>query len=178
MTDDAELLARSDADSFAEFYRRHARRLAGWLMRMTGDAEVAADLTAETFAAVLVGRKRYDPERGAPATWLYGIAAHKLNDWRRRGNAEDRARRRLRMERIQLSDEDVAEFERLGSEVSLVEMLEELPGDQREALRARLLEERGYREIARVAGISEAAMRKRVSRGVAGLRGRLRRNAS
>jgi RNA polymerase sigma factor (sigma-70 family) len=178
VTDDAELLAGSDADSFAEFYRRHARRLAGWLMRMTGDAEVAADLTAETFAEALVGRKRYDPERGAPATWLYGIAAHKLNDWRRRGNAEDRARLRLRMERIQLSDEDVAEFERLGAEVSLVEMLEELPDDQREALRARLLEERGYREIARVAGISEAAMRKRVSRGVAGLRGRLRRNAS
>jgi RNA polymerase sigma factor (sigma-70 family) len=178
VTDDAELLAGSDADSFAEFYRRHARRLAGWLMRMTGDAEVAADLTAETFAEALVGRKRYDPERGAPATWLYGIAAHKLNDWRRRGNAEDRARLRLRMERIQLSDEDVAEFERLGAEVSLVEMLEELPDDQREALRARLLEARGYREIARVAGISEAAMRKRVSRGVAGLRGRLRRNAS
>lgn len=178
MTDDAELLARSDADSFAEFYRRHARRLAGWLMRMTGDAEVAADLTAETFAAALVGRKRYDPHRAAPASWLYGIAAHKLNDWRRRGTAEDRARLQLRMERIQLSDEDVAEFERLGSEVSLVEMLEELPDDQREALRARLLEDRGYREIARVAGISEAAVRKRVSRGVAGLRGRLRRDAS
>jgi RNA polymerase sigma factor (sigma-70 family) len=178
VTDDADLLARSDADSFGEFYRRHARRLAGWLMRMTGDAEVAADLTAETFAAALVGRERYDPDRGAPATWLYGIAAHKLNDWRRRGSAEDRARRRLRMERIQLTDEDVAEFERLGSEVSLVEMLEELPDDQREALRARLLEGRGYREIAGVAGISEAAARKRVSRGVAGLRGRLRRKAS
>jgi RNA polymerase sigma factor (sigma-70 family) len=136
VTDDAELRARSDADSFAEFYRRHGRRLAGWLMRMTGDAEVVADLTAETFAAALVGRKRYDPDRGAPAGWLYGIAAHKLNEWRRRGTVEDRARLRLRMERIQPSDEDFAEFERLGSEVSLVEMLEELPDDQREALRA------------------------------------------
>ena len=159
MTDDAELLAGSDADSFAEFYRRHARRLAGWLMRMTGDAEVAADLTAETFAAALVGRRSYDPERGAPATWLYGIAAHKLNDWRRPGSAENRARVRLGMERIELSAEDVSEFERLGSEVSLVELLEELPGEQRDALRARLLDERGYSEIAGAAGISEAAMR-------------------
>ena len=100
MTDDAELLAGSDADSFAEFYRRHARRLAGWLMRMTGDAEVAADLTAETFAAALVGRRSYDPERGAPATWLYGIAAHKLNDWRRPGSAENRARVRLGIRRF------------------------------------------------------------------------------
>jgi hypothetical protein len=45
---DAELLAGADADSFAEFYRRHARRLAAYLMRATGDAEAAADLTAET----------------------------------------------------------------------------------------------------------------------------------
>ena len=178
MTDDAELLAGSDADSFAEFYRRYARRLAGWLMRMTGDAEVAADLTAETFAAALVGRGSYDPERGAPATWLYGIAAHKLNDWRRRGSAENRARVRLGMERIELSAEDVSEFKRLGSEVSLVDLLEELPGEQRDALRARLLDERGYSEIAGAAGISEAAMRKRVSRGVAGLRGRIGRDAS
>jgi RNA polymerase sigma factor (sigma-70 family) len=178
VTDDADLLAGSDADSFAEFYRRHARRLAGWLMRMTGDAEVAADLTAETFAAALLARRRYDRDRGTPSSWLYGIAAHKLNDWRRRGSAEDKARLRLRMERIELSGDDVAEFERLGSEVSLVELLEELPDDQRQALRGRLLEERGYADIADAAGVSEAAVRKRVSRGIAGLRGRLGRNAS
>lgn len=175
MTDEAELLARSDADSFAEFYRRHARRLAGWLVRATGDPEVAADLTAETFAAALIGRRRYDPERGAPVTWLYGIAANKLSDWRRRGYAEDRARRRLGMERIELDAEDVAELERLGSEVSLVELLEELPGEQREALRARLLDERDYADIAGAAGVSEPVVRKRVSRGVAGLRARIAR---
>ena len=32
---DAELLADGGPDSFAEFYRRHARRLAGQLMRAT-----------------------------------------------------------------------------------------------------------------------------------------------
>jgi DNA-directed RNA polymerase specialized sigma24 family protein len=48
---DAALLARGDGDAFAEFYRRHARRLAGYLVRATSDAEAAADLTAETFAA-------------------------------------------------------------------------------------------------------------------------------
>ena len=175
---DAELLAGSDADSFAEFYRRHSRRLAGWLVRATGDPEVAADLSAETFAAALMARARYDPARAAPATWLYGIAANKLNDWRRRGHAEQRARRRLGMERIALSEEDVIELERLGAEVNLVELLEELPGDQRDALRARLLDERAYAEIAGEAGVSEAAVRKRVSRGVAGLRGRLGRDGA
>jgi RNA polymerase sigma factor (sigma-70 family) len=169
---DAELLAEGGPDSFAEFYARHARRLAGWLVRATGDAEAAADLTAETFAAALAARRSYRPQRGAPATWLYGIAAHKLSDWRRRGYAEDRARRRLRMERIELSDDDVRELERLGAEVTVVDLLEELPGDQRAALRARLIDERGYGEIAGAEGVSEAAIRQRVSRGLASLRRR------
>ena len=51
-----------------ELYRSHARRIAGYLMRATGDAEVAADLTAETFAAALGSRERYRPEMGAPTT--------------------------------------------------------------------------------------------------------------
>jgi RNA polymerase sigma factor (sigma-70 family) len=156
-----------------ELYRDHARRLAGYLMRATSDAEVAADLTAETFAAALVARDRYRPELGAPTTWLYGIAAHKLSDWRRRGYAEDRARRRLGIERPALSDEDVAELSRLADEVTVVELLEELPAEQRKAVRARLIDDRAYGDIAVAEGVSEAAVRQRVSRGLASLRQRI-----
>jgi RNA polymerase sigma factor (sigma-70 family) len=170
---DAELLAAADADSFARFYRRHARQVAGYLMRATGNADAAADLTAETFAAALAGRSGYRPERGAPASWLYGIAAHKLSDWRRRGYSEDRARRRLGLERPALDEDDVRELERLAGEVTVVELLEELPQEQRAALHARLVEEQEYQEIAGAEGVSEAAIRQRVSRGLAGLRQRI-----
>jgi RNA polymerase sigma-70 factor (ECF subfamily) len=171
---DAELLADDGADSFAEFYRRHVRRVAGYLMRATGDAETAADLTAETFAAALIARRRYKPERAEPGSWLLGIASHKLNDWRRRGYAEDRARRRLRMERIEPSEADIHEFERLGEEVSLVDMIDELPADQSAALRARFVQGRSYTEIAGAEQASEGAIRQRVSRGLAGLRRRVK----
>jgi RNA polymerase sigma-70 factor (ECF subfamily) len=171
---DAELLADDGADSFAEFYRRHARRVAGYLMRATGDAETAADLTAETFAAALIARRRYKPDRGEPGSWLLGIASHKLTDWRRRGYAEDRARRRLRMERIEPSEADLHEFERLGDEVSLVDMIDELPADQSAALRARFVQGRSYADIAGAERASEGAIRQRVSRGLAGLRRRVK----
>jgi RNA polymerase sigma factor (sigma-70 family) len=154
-------------------YRSHARRIAGYLMRVTGDAEVAADLTAETFAAALLSRDRYRADMGAPTTWLYAIAANKLKDWRRRGYAEDRARRRLRIERPALSEDDVAEFNRLADEVSADALLEVLPADQRSALRARVLDERAYGEIAVAEGVSEAAVRQRVSRGLSSLRQRI-----
>jgi len=156
-----------------ELYVAHARRIAGYLMRATGDAELAADLTAETFAAALLARDRYRSDMGAPATWLYAIAANKLRDWRRRGYAEDRARLRLRIERPALSADDVAEFGRLADEVTADALLEELPADQRMALRARVLDDRAYAEIAVAEGVSEAAIRQRVSRGLASLRGRI-----
>jgi RNA polymerase sigma factor (sigma-70 family) len=156
-----------------QLYRSHARRIAGYLMRATGDAEVAADLTAETFAAALVSRDRYRAELGAPTTWLYTIAANKLKDWRRRGYAEDRARRRLRIERPALSEADVAEFSRLAADVSADALLDELPAEQRTALRARVLDDRAYGEIAVAEGVSEAAIRQRVSRGLASLRQRI-----
>src|SRR4051794_41822605 len=106
-SDEALLLAaRRDADAFAQFYRRHARPLAGFLVRRTGDPEAAADLLAETFAAALSGLDRFDPQRGDAAAWLYGIARHQLSRRARRGSVDERARRALRMPRLGLSGAD------------------------------------------------------------------------
>jgi RNA polymerase sigma-70 factor (ECF subfamily) len=67
----------------------------------------------------------------------------------------------------------VAEFSRLADEVGVVELLEELPADQRSAVRARLLDDAAYGDIAVAEGVSEAAIRQRVSRGLASLRERI-----
>ena len=53
----------------------------------------------------------------------------------------------------------------------LLAMLAELPADQREAVQARVVEERSYEQIAGAHGVGEATVRKRVSRGLATLRG-------
>jgi RNA polymerase sigma-70 factor (ECF subfamily) len=53
------------------------------------------------------------------------------------------------------------------------ELLERLPVDQREAIRARVLEERDYSDIAASISTSEHVIRKRVSRGLATLRTQL-----
>ena len=59
----------------------------------------------------------------------------------------------------------------LGDEVAS-QMVEDLPPDQREAIRAHVLEDRDYAEIARSERLSEATVRKRVSRGLRVLRDR------
>ncbi len=162
----------ADPDAFADFFRRHACALAGYLVRRTGDPELAADLTAETFAAALDGRARFDPARGPAVGRLYGIARNLLSGAQRRGCVEDRARRRLGMEPLVLDDEALAQVEAAGArEVGAV--LEALPGDEREAVRARVVDERPYAEIALAARTSESVIRKRVSRGLARLRTRI-----
>jgi Sigma-70 region 2 len=62
---DEELLTSHELGSFALFYRAHVDELLGFFCRRTGDAELAADLTAETFAAALAGRRRFRSEAGS-----------------------------------------------------------------------------------------------------------------
>ena len=161
-TDD-DLLSSRDAESFEEFYVRQVDTVLGYFARRTGDAELAADLTSETFAAALAGRTRYRPRSGAAGAWLFGIASRKLADAQRRGYAERRMCRRLGMERIELTDADIAHIDALGETA----LLDGLPAAQRDAVRAHVIEDRGYDEIAHELDTSEAVVRKRVSRGLA-----------
>ena len=133
---DEDLLAASDGASFEAFYRRHAERMLGYFARRTRDAELAADLTAETFAAALA------------------------------------ARRRMGMERIELTDEDIARIERF-AELEASTLVEVLVTEQRDAVTAHVIDGRGYADIARELNVSEAVVRKRVSRGLAALRNRI-----
>jgi RNA polymerase sigma-70 factor (ECF subfamily) len=175
--EDALLVAAAaDAEAFARFYRLHVRGVVAYFRRRVGDAELAADLTAETFAAALEGRRRYAPERGPAAAWLYGIARRQLVTFHRRGHVERRARRRLGMARIELTDEMLERVEALAdAELAQVDVaLAALPDDQQAAVRARIVEDHDYDQIAAAQSISEPAARQRVSRGLAALRARMR----
>src|SRR5215212_6621605 len=116
---DEELLASGEPAAFGLFYERRVREVLGYMMRRTRDPEIAADLTGETFAAAIVARRRFRAG-GAPAgAWLFAIAHRKLVDYQRRGYADERARRRLGMERRILAEEDGALIHALGEEIAI-----------------------------------------------------------
>ncbi len=171
---DAELLAdaRKRPESFAAFYDRYELAVVGYFARRTGDVEVAADLTAEVFAAVLGAAERYRPEAPSAAGWLFTIAHNTLAKSLRRGRVEARARRRLGI--TEAVNFEGAELEAVESRASadgwVMELLEALPAEQREAVRARVLDERSYPDIAGELETSELVIRKRVSRGLSTLR--------
>ena len=60
---DAELIkaAGTDAEGFAELYRRHSRAIASWFAART-PSRIAGELTAETFAQAALSLKRFRDE--------------------------------------------------------------------------------------------------------------------
>jgi RNA polymerase sigma factor (sigma-70 family) len=156
---------------FVALYDRAMPGLLGYFAPRTLDAQVAADLTAETLAEAFAARSRFrDRGDGSAAAWLYTIAGRKLGRYLRRRRVEDAARRRLGMERLELGPEDIErvealiDFEQVGRAVAAA--FNELRPGQREALRLRVIEGRSYRESAAVLGCSEDVVRARVSRGL------------
>ena len=175
LASDEELLVRSSSEpeAFGHFYDRYERELLRFFLRATRRADLAADLAAEVFAAALAGASGFDGARGTARGWLYGIARHVLADTWERGRVEDRARRRLGMEPIALSDESLERIEQLGTSGVALELLAGLPDDQRDAIRGRVVEERDYADLARSLQCSESVVRQRVSRGLRALRSRM-----
>jgi DNA-directed RNA polymerase specialized sigma24 family protein len=80
-------------------------------------------------------------------------------------------RRRLGIARVPLGADDAEMIEWLADDAAL-QLVSELPPDQRDAVRAHVLDDRDYEDIAREQLTSEATVRKRVSRGLYALRAR------
>lgn len=173
---DAEALlcaARTDAEAFGGFYRCCERRVLGFFMRATGRPELAADLTAETFARALEDIESYDPARGLAEQWLFGIARNVLHSSYRKGQVESAARSRLGIPNLVLGDDAAEEIARLVEDDRATLALAALPDEQQQAVRARVIEGYEYAEIAGELRCSEALVRQRVSRGLRTLRTRL-----
>lgn len=171
---DAELLRRADRDpsAYVAFYDRHERAVVAFVGGMVRDPDVTIDAVAETFARAYQSRGSFR-EHGSGRAWLLGIARYVvLASWRR-GRVESEVRRQLGMRTLALSEVALEAVDRavLESEEAVVEAwLSDLPADQREAVRRRVLAEDDYATIAADLECSEAVVRQRVSRGLATLR--------
>jgi RNA polymerase sigma-70 factor (ECF subfamily) len=171
---DAQLLAgaSSDPEAFTTFYERYEAAVLGYFVRRTRDPELAADLAAEVFAAAFQAAGRYQPVAASAAGWLFTIASNTLVSSVRRGRVEEAARRQIGMlDAVELHDDHLERVQReLMDEAWASELLARLPEDQRDAVRARVLDELPYEEIAARLQTSSLVVRKRVSRGLLRLR--------
>lgn len=168
--DDLACTALDDPAAFSALYQRYATRLYHYLYGQTGNAADAEDLTAQVFADLIVALPRYSP-RGNFITWLFTIARRRVVDLRRRDPkwlTIDDLSTFSAPEAEPLAQ--VTERERIAR---LKKELSNLEADDLELLRLRFAAELGFREIARVLGRREPAVRMAMHRLLRRLENRL-----
>jgi RNA polymerase sigma-70 factor (ECF subfamily) len=90
LTDDGQLFDKwlgGDPKGFSELYGRYSGRVFGFLLRMTGDREVAEDMLQETFLAAIRNVGQFDRSRSF-LSWLFGIAHKRTIDYYRHAKVE------------------------------------------------------------------------------------------
>jgi RNA polymerase sigma-70 factor (ECF subfamily) len=168
-------------EAFDELYEAYEQKIFNLVYRLVGDYEDAADLTSDTFVRALRG---YDRFRGdaQPYTWLYRIAVNLCKNYFRQQQhrsrvhsfsldapleGEDGLTAREIEDSGQTLQQRVEELE-LGERVQ--GCLLELRPDLRALIVLRDLQGLSYREIGRVLGCPEKAVKSRLFRARSKLR--------
>jgi RNA polymerase sigma factor (sigma-70 family) len=138
----------TDPAAFTEFYRAHVAEVTRFVTRRVADPQVAADLTAEVFLAVIEAATQYRGSFGGPRTWLYGIARNVIASEFRR-SARERGAEQLIAGRRLLDPDDV---ERLEAQIDAARQVRDLHRE----LRALPTGERAVLELVSVDGLSVA----------------------
>jgi RNA polymerase sigma factor (sigma-70 family) len=138
----------TDPAAFTEFYRAHVAEVTRFVTRRVADPQLAADLTAEVFLAVIEAAAHYRGSFGGPRTWLYGIARNVIAAEFRRAARERDAEQLIAGRRL-LDPDDV---ERLEAQIDAARQVRDLHRE----LRALPAGERAVLELVSVDGLTVA----------------------
>jgi len=173
---DADLAALACAgreDACRELLNRYKAGVYRLIVRQTGDAEEAMDLTQEAFVAGFAAIDRYDGERPF-RIWISRIAINKCRDWARRRKVRAFLARALPIEAAHdvvsgtpwpdSEAGDRSELARVRAAIA------DLPRNLREVLLLRGVEEMSQAETAVLLDVSEKTVETRLYRARAKLR--------
>lgn len=161
---DEELLDASttDPEVFGLLFDRHARAVHRFASRRVG-AELAKDVTADTFRVAFERRDAFDPTRGGFVPWLFGIASNVLRNHRR---VEERQLRRVPVD--PLADDPVGStddrLDAAAAAPALARALLELGADDRDTLLLFAWTDLGYEGVAYALGIPIGTVGSRLTR--------------
>ena len=163
----------TDPAAFTEFYRAHVDEVTRFVARRVADPQLAADLTAEVFLAVIDAAAAYRGSFGGPRTWLYGIARNVIAAEFRRSVRARRAESLVAGRRLL----DAGDVDRLAEKIDasrqvrrLHEELQALPEGERAVLELMSVDGLTVAEAAAALNIRQVAARVRLHRARRALR--------
>ena len=142
---------------------RYAERIFAMIARQVPDVMDAQELTQDTFLRAFSRIDSYDAQKASLATWLCRIAYHLTLDHLRRRRPVIVAME----DNTDISDEELEAELSTGREErieQLMEVIDELPDDERMLLTLYYFEDRPLAEITYITGIEPAALANRLYR--------------
>ncbi|MCY2952616.1 MAG: sigma-70 family RNA polymerase sigma factor [Planctomycetota bacterium] len=155
-----------------ELYERYCPRVMGFVLRTTGDRDLAEEVFCETFAAFFRTLNRYE-RRGSVCAYLLQIARSKLADElnarrRRRPGPWDNDEPAEEPPRPAMKPDESAQSAELAALAQ--NALLHLPEHLREVVVLRVYERVDYESIGRIVGAGEATVRSRMRYALESLR--------
>jgi RNA polymerase sigma factor (sigma-70 family) len=166
------------AGEFERIYRANVDAVTAYFARRTADPQLVADLTADTFVAVITSFGKFDPRQGSARAWVFGIAGHVYAS-----HCAAHRSQRDRLKRVagrrDLEPDQVEELlERIDAERAgrgLLTGLAALPERDRAVIELVDLAGLPPKEAATALGLTPGTVRMRLMRARARLRGQARR---
>ena len=153
-------------------FDEHAEPLLKFLIYRTGDRALAEDVVADTFERALRKRSLFDRARGTEKAWLYTIATNLLRDGARRREVEERAYQSSLVPALVGGGGDGG-LGRLEAKATVMEALEVLSAEEREAVALRFGADLTVPEMAKVLDQPLTTVEGRVYRALRKLRTQL-----
>jgi RNA polymerase sigma-70 factor (ECF subfamily) len=157
-----------DVNSYAPLVKRYQKPIYNLMLRMTGSEQDAVDLTQEAFVKAYEKLEKFNPS--APFfPWLYTMGLNLARDFLRRARRSPIDSYESENSFFVAIDQD----DRIGDRIDgqdVMEGLQTLPVDYREALLLRFHEGLSVSEVAAALGLSLSAAKMRIHRGLLKLR--------
>ena len=160
--------SKKNTQAFGALYEKYFERIFNFIYRQTDDEDITADLCSQTFLNALKNAEKFE-YRGVPVSaWFYRIASNEVN----------KHYRKIKRDKVfSLEEVKVKELIQMGDEdwseeliKKMMEYLKDLPVDMLEVLELRFFEDKDFKEIAFILGITESGAKMRTYRALDRLR--------
>jgi len=163
--DEAFLIVQSKDDpaAFKPLYEKYFKRIFLFVHHRIGEKALSADITSQVFLKALLNIQKFS-FRGLPfSAWLFRIALNECNDFFRKHNRH----RLVTMEEgmVEHLYEELTADARLDDlRLRLPEILQQLSVSELHVIELRFFEQRPFKEVADILGISEIYAKVKVYR--------------
>jgi len=176
--------AKHNPEAFGELYDQNYSAIFNYCLRRTGNAELARDITGETFVKALANIKSFKWRDISFSAWLYRIAGNEILTFFRKTSYKAVSLEYLQEvqgydpeSQYDLEDEVIAAEQELKRHVDYLfyrQKIKQMPVKYQEIIALRYFEGKSLKESAEILGKPEGTVKSLLHRGLDKLRAHMR----